>query len=110
MVDAAVSVESLHHFTARQKLLLYRKLNNALKAEGYFVLTDYFAESEEAEQFYFSELQRLKREQGLKPEEFYHYDMPLTVAHETEVLRNAGFSDVQIMNRWKATYTLLAKR
>lgn len=108
--DAAVSVESLHHFTAAQKLELYKKLNAALTAEGRFVLTDYFAESEEAERFYFSELERLKREQGLDPNAFYHYDTPLTVKHEIEVLKNAGFSNVRIMRNWAATYTILARR
>ena len=107
--DAAVSVESLHHFTASQKLKLYKKLKSALTADGYFVLTDYFAESEEAERLYFSELDRLRRGQGLDPDAFYHYDTPLTVEHETEVLRNAGFSDVQIMRSWQATYTILAR-
>ena len=77
--DAAVSVESMHHFTAAQKLKLYKKLNTALTDNGYFVLTDYFAESKEKEQFYFSELERLKSE------------------HEIEVLKKAGFSDVRIM-------------
>lgn len=107
--DAAVSVESLHHFTAAQKLALYRKLKTALTDTGYFVLTDYFAESEEAERFYFSELERLKSEQGLEPTAFYHYDTPLTAEHEIEVLKKAGFSDVRILCRWKATYTLLAR-
>ena len=107
--DAAVSVESLHHFTAAQKLKLYKKLNTALSDNGYFVLTDYFAESEEAEHFYFSELERLKREQGLEPTAFYHYDTPLTVEHEIEVLKQAGFTDVRIMRNWKATYTVLAR-
>ena len=107
--DAAVSVESLHHFTAAQKLKLYKKLNTALSDNGYFVLTDYFAESEEAEHFYFSELERLKSEQGLEPTAFYHYDTPLTVEHEIEVLKQAGFSDVRIMRNWKATYTVLAR-
>ena len=107
--DAAVSVESLHHFTAAQKLKLYKKLNTALTNHGYFVLTDYFAESEEAEQFYFSELKRLKSEQGLEPNTFYHYDTPLTVEHEIEVLKKAGFSDVRIMRNWKATYTIFAR-
>ena len=32
--DAAVSVESLHHFTKEEKLPLYRKLHNALKPGG----------------------------------------------------------------------------
>ena len=39
--DAAVSVESLHHFTAGQKEALYRKLHAALGDNGRFVLTDY---------------------------------------------------------------------
>lgn len=108
--DAAVSVESLHHFTAAQKLGLYGKLNKALTENGFFVLTDYFAESEALEQFYFSELERLKNEQGLEPDGFYHYDTPLTVAHEMEVLKRAGFSEVRIMRKWGATYTLFAKR
>ena len=107
--DAAVSVESLHHFTAEQKLKLYKKLNTALTDNGYFVLTDYFAESKEAEHFYFSELERLKSEQGLEPNEFYHYDTPLTAEHEIEVLKKAGFSDVRIMRNWKTTYTILAR-
>ena len=108
--DAAVSVESLHHFTAAQKLRLYGRLRNSLKAEGFFVLTDYFAESEESEKFFFSELERMKREQRLPSDALYHYDTPLTVAHETEVLNEAGFPDVRIMKSWKHTYTLLARR
>ncbi len=107
--DAAVSVESLHHFTAAQKLKLYKKLHTALTGSGYFVLTDYFAESEEAERFYFSELARLKSRQGLEQDALYHYDTPLTVEHEMEVLKRAGFSDAQIMGNWKATYTILAR-
>lgn len=40
--DAAVSVESLHHFTAHRKLALYKRLYAALRPGGYFILTDYF--------------------------------------------------------------------
>lgn len=108
--DAAVSVESLHHFTDVQKLGLYTKLNKALTDGGYFVLTDYFAESEALETHYFSELERQKSEEGLDPDALYHYDTPLTVEHEIEVLRKSGFSDVRIMRNWGATYTLLARR
>ena len=106
--DAAVSVESLHHFPAGQKEALYRKLHAALKNNGYFVLTDYFAESEEAEKEYFRNLQQLKEEQGLPESGFFHYDTPLTVEHETHILKQAGFSGVQIMRKWGQTFTLLA--
>lgn len=108
--NAAVSVESLHHFTEAQKSALYRKLCEALVVDGYFILTDYFAESEELEKEYFANLEQFKREQKITDTAFYHYDTPLTVEHEAEVLRNAGFSDVRILKNWGATYTLRAAR
>lgn len=107
--DAAVSVESLHHFPADMKASLYEKLHTALSANGVFVLTDYFAESEEMEKEYFQNLAALKKEQGLSDGFFYHYDTPLTVEHEMDILCQAGFRDVRIMQQWgESTYTVLA--
>lgn len=108
--DAAVSVESLHHFTQDQKTALYRKLYKALKTDGYFILTDYFAPSEEEEIFYRQELKRLKLQQGIADSEFYHYDTPLTVEHETQALQKAGFLSVEILGHWENTYTLKASK
>ena len=68
----------------------------------------YFAESEELEKEYFENLDALMREQGLDKGSFYHYDTPLTVEHETEVLRKAGFRDVRILEVWGTTCTVLA--
>ena len=108
--DAAVSVESLHHFSAEKKALLYRKLHDALKEDGRFVLTDYFAESEELEAEYFRNLAQLKKEQGISDDAFYHYDTPLLAEHEMDILRHAGFSDVRMMKKWGiSTYTVLAE-
>ena len=106
--DAAVSVESLHHFTKEEKIPLYRKLRGALKDGGYFILTDYFSLSDEEEQEHAWELRRLKALQGIDDGEFYHYDTPLTVEHETEALLAAGFSAVEVLNNWGATFTLKA--
>lgn len=106
--DAAVSVESLHHFTKEEKLPLYVKLYHALKENGYFVLTDYFASSEDEERLHRETLLRLKADEGISDHEFYHYDTPLTVKHETEALHKAGFSSVEVLGHWGATYTLKA--
>lgn len=106
--DAAVSVESLHHFTKKEKIPLYAKLRTALKENGYFILTDYFSPSDEEEQMHFRNLIALKTEQGISDGEFYHYDTPLTVKHETRALLEAGFSTVEVLNHWGATYTLKA--
>ncbi len=108
--DAAVSVESLHHFTADEKIPLYRKLRESLKPDGYFVLTDYFSLSAEEEYQHREELLRLKKEQGITDDTFYHFDTPLTVEHEIECFKKAGFSKVEILNHWGATYTLQAVR
>ena len=104
--DAAVSVESLHHFTKEEKTVLYAKLRKALKDDGYFILTDYFSLSDEEESSHRQKLSALKAEQGITDNEFYHYDTPLTVAHETEALLEAGFSSVKVLNNWGATYTI----
>ena len=106
--DAAVSVESLHHFTKSEKIPLYRKLHAALKGGSIFVLTDYFAANDAEEDFLQSELLRLKRQQGITDTEFYHFDTPLTVEHETEALLAAGFSRVEDLGCWGATHTLKA--
>ena len=91
------------------KASLYGKLHAALKGGGRFVLTDYFAESEELEKEYFRNLEELKKEQGLPDGGIYHYDTPLLVEHETELLRRAGFREVRIMKQWgESTYTVLA--
>ena len=61
--DAVVSVESLHHFTKVEKIPLYKKVYKALATDGYFILTDYFASSNEQETFFRQELLWLKSEQ-----------------------------------------------
>ena len=108
LFDSAVSVESLHHFTKAEKVPLYAKLHRALKDGGYFVLTDYFSLTDEEEQMHRQNLSELKAEQGISDDEFYHYDTPLTVKHETEALLEAGFSSVEVLKNWGATYTIKA--
>ncbi len=107
--DAAVSVMSLHHFTLEQKIPLYKKLKESLKPSGYFVLTDYLAPDEEFERFRFAELEKLKRQAGITDDGFYHYDTPLTAAHETEALRKGGFTEVEILANWGNSVALRAK-
>ncbi|MBO4903471.1 MAG: class I SAM-dependent methyltransferase [Lachnospiraceae bacterium] len=110
LYDAAVSVESLHHFTKEEKTRLYEKIRKALKPGGYFILTDYFAMTEEEEHFHRAELLRLKKDQNITDETFYHYDTPLTVEHEKEALIKAGFSSVTVLNSWGVTSVLKAIR
>lgn len=108
--DAAVSVESLHHFTQAEKIPLYSKLHSSLKPGGYFILTDYFSPTELEENQYRETLVALKKAQNLPDGGVYHYDTPLTVEHEREALLAAGFAKVDVLKNWGATYTLKAAR
>lgn len=108
--DAAVSVESLHHFTREEKGAFYKKLFGALKPGASFVLTDYFAESDGEESRFFKELSELVRAEGLSECELYHFDTPLTLAHEMEILAAAGFCSVRVEGRWGATATVVAEK
>ena len=104
--DAAISVESLHHFTQNEKISLYKKLHGCLLDGGFFILTDYFASTDKEEKEFRNELYRLKSVQGISDNEFYHFDTPLTVKHEIEALTKAGFSRVEVLTSWGATYTI----
>lgn len=75
---------------------------------GMVLPPDYFSLSNEEEQMHRQNLIALKAEQGIADDEFYHYDTPLTTKHETEALLEAGFSSVEVLKNWGATYTIKA--
>ena len=108
--DAAVSVESLHHFTKAEKIPLYQRLHAALKPDGYFILTDYFAADEKEEQALRAKYLSLRKAEGISDGDFYHFDTPLTVEHEIEAPKAGGFSDIRILNRWETTALIKAMK
>ena len=55
-----------------------------------------------------NELLRIRREENLKDDVFYHYDTPLTAEHEIEALRAAGFSSVKVLGSWGVTSAIKA--
>ena len=107
--DAAVSVQTMHHFTHEEKISLYRRLCTCLKPGGWYVETDYMAPDSRYEEQCFADYERVKQEQGLG-EGFYHFDRPCTVIHQLSMLRTAGFMDAQECCRCGGTIILLARR
>ncbi|MBQ7365373.1 MAG: hypothetical protein IJW46_07225 [Clostridia bacterium] len=74
------------------------------------MINEDFALSDEEKKLHRDNLNALKREQGITDDAFYHYDTPLTAKHESEILRKAGFSSVEVLRRWGGTYTIKADR
>lgn len=108
--DGVVSVESLHHFTVEEKLPLYRKVHLALNPGCSFILTDYFSLTDEEEKRHRSDLIVLKEKEGIADGDFYHFDTPLTLTHEIEVLKKSGFNKIEVLRSWGATSTIKAAK
>ncbi len=108
--DCAVSFESLHHFTQGKKLGLYKKLFRALKNGGAYIECDYMVETQEEEDFFFAENSRLRAEQKIQEDAFYHYDTPCTVKNQISLLMEAGFTKVEKIFRIGGTVMLTATK
>lgn len=88
-IDAVISTQALHHFEPNDKLTLFKKVYDCLRIGGTFVNEDYFAENDEIEKQGFEDYKNLVKGEGK------HYDTPLTIDHEINILKEAGFSDVE---------------
>lgn len=96
--DCVISFESLHHFLPERKKELYQKIFNSLKEDTLFLLGDYIACCEEEEELLRS-VYLEKRKKFAVPENcFVHFDIPLTLEHELELLQNAGFIIEKILD------------
>lgn len=96
-IDAVISTQALHHFERSDKLILFKKVFDCLRDEGIFINEDYFAENDEKEKQGFEDNKNLVRGEGK------HYDTPLTIEHEIEILKEAGFIEIEkcVMNNYK---------
>jgi cyclopropane fatty-acyl-phospholipid synthase-like methyltransferase len=108
--DAVVSFQTLHHFSHEHKLRLYTKVFNGLKADGQYIECDYMVESQQEEDFYYSENKQIRKEQNIPDEEFYHYDTPCTITNQIKLLSEAGFKTVQMEWRMGNTTIIVAKK
>lgn len=108
--DAAVSFQTMHHFSHDDKIKLYSKILTALKEGGQYIECDYMLEKQEEEDYYFSENKRLRKEYGIKECEFYHYDTPCTISNQIDMLLKAGFQNAEMSWREGNTTIVVAQK
>lgn len=95
--DAVVSFQTLHHYTAKQKTALFQKVFDCLKPGGVYLECDYIATSQAIEDLAFSECRRRRLRDGVGDDVFVHFDTPLTLEHELDAIRAAGFKIVELV-------------
>lgn len=94
--DVAVSFETLHHYTPEQKIKVFQKIWKCLKKGGCYLEADYVADDDEWEQFLMEECKRRREKWNIPEDQYVHFDTPLTLEHECNLLREAGFSQIEV--------------
>lgn len=89
--DAVISFESLHHFLPERKNELYRRIFCSLKENGVFISGDYIACCDEEEELLRGVYLKKRKQSAVPDNRYVHFDIPLTLEHEKELLQNAGF-------------------
>lgn len=108
--DAVISFESLHHFLPERKKELYQKAWRGLKEGGILLLGDYIACCEEEEELLRSTYLEKRKKYAIPEECFVHFDIPLTIEHESELLRNVGFSVERVVDDPDGATIIMAAR
>ena len=114
--DAAISVQTMHHYKHDEKIALYRRIYKCIKDNGVYIENDYiisefeFDNPQEMEDFYFAEYERLKAQQGITDSNVYHYDRPCTVANQVYMLKTAGFKNIREVWRKGNGITFVAEK
>ncbi|MDL2319028.1 methyltransferase domain-containing protein [Eubacteriales bacterium OttesenSCG-928-A19] len=107
--DAAISFETLHHFTYREKLGLYRRVRRALRPRGVYIEADYMVDTQAEEDALFAARDRMVSESA-EDAAFWHIDVPMTVDNQERALREAGFATVERVWRCEGTVLLRAEK
>ena len=93
--DYVVACSTLHHLLAEDKLDLYKIINRGLRDNGYLLISDYAVASSQEEQSLRANYLELISKVDIDKKEIYHIDLPLTVEHELDLLKTAGFASVR---------------
>lgn len=108
--DGVISFESLHHFLPERKKELYERICGSLKDGGVFILGDYIACCDEEEALLRGVYLEKRRKFAIPDDCFVHFDIPLTLAHEKELLQDAGFVIEKVWDNPDGATIIIAKK
>ena len=96
--DMVVSSMTMHHFWQDEKVEIYKKIHSTLKVGGVYIESDFMVVEPLAEQY----RRRYKKifahvSDKASPGE-YHIDIPFTVYAQKELLGDAGFTQVEVLD------------
>lgn len=108
--DTAVSFQTLHHFQPEKKQQIFNRIFRAVKRGGIYLEADYIACCEEEERLLRTACREKRRHWGIPEEKLIHFDIPLTLEHETQLLYRAGFDRVEALASIEGTTVIRAEK
>jgi len=108
--DCIISVETMHHWTHKEKRSLYTNIHRALKPGGRYIECDYMVLKQSEEDYWFSESKRIRTEQNIPSGEFYHFDTPCTIDNQIKLLLQSGFTTAHMVWCKGATTIIIAEK
>ncbi|MDE6599129.1 MAG: class I SAM-dependent methyltransferase, partial [Oscillospiraceae bacterium] len=108
--DTAISFQTMHHFSHKMKIGLYKKIRDSLKIGSVYIECDYMVETQEEEDQWYAENARIRKELNIPENEFYHYDTPCTIENQIKMFLTAGFASAEKGYRVENTTIIIAKK
>ena len=107
--DIVLSCYAMHHFNSEQKQKIYNKIYKCLKQGGVFINGDTLAVNRDEEDKCMADAEQAYQKENM-PFASMHVDVPFCFEHEKEVLRKAGFNDVELVREWTKTKLYKCKK
>lgn len=108
--NAAISFQAFHHHLPSERLSLYQKIHAVLLTGGVYIEGDYTACDDGEEIALREAASAARKEHGFADDTALHLDIPLTEAHTTALLYEAGFTEVKRILAKGRTTVLVAKK
>lgn len=106
--DSAISFMTMHHFIYEKKGHIYEKLYQAIPINGCYIECDYMASCEEHEGLCLDYYHLHRKKEQIQDDVFVHIDIPLTVDHQKELMKAAGFKEIEMLHHNENTVILKA--
>src|SRR6056297_304932 len=105
--DYIISVMTVHHLKYKSKLMLYKKIQRALKNDGKYIEGDYVVNQKKEKQLlaeYEKKISDLKEEEGS-----YNIDIPLSLKTQKRLFVKSDFKDFHLLYKKgeAAIYTMM---
>ncbi len=74
-----------------------------------YIECDYVAKNQDEEDYLFSELNKIRKDNNIKESEFIHFDTPCTVDNQIKMFKIAGFKEISKVWQKGQTAIIISK-